>query len=44
MCGFGSPMIIHADRFYALRGNRVNDVGDIATSEQFQSALAACQA
>ena len=32
------------DRFYALRGNRVNDVGDIATSEQFQSALAACQA
>ncbi|WP_457205505.1 hypothetical protein [Nocardioides sp. P5_C9_2] len=44
MCGFGSPMIIHADRFYALRGNRVNDVGDTATSEQFQSALAACQA
>ncbi|KRF30239.1 hypothetical protein [Nocardioides sp. Soil805] len=44
MCGFGSPMIIHDDRFYALRGNRVNDVGDIATSEQFQSALAACQA
>ena len=44
MCGFGSPMIIQADRFYALRGNRVNDVGDIATSEQFQSALAACQA
>ncbi len=44
MCGFGSPMIIHADRYYALRGNRVNDVGDTATSEQFQSALAACQA
>ena len=44
MCGFGSPMIIQADRFYALRGNRINDVGDIATSEQFQSALAACQA
>ena len=44
MCGFGSPMIIHADRFYALRGNRVNDVGDTATSEQFQSALEACQA
>jgi hypothetical protein len=44
MCGFGSPMIIHAERFYALRGNRVNDVGDTATSEQFQSALAACQA
>ncbi|WP_199904976.1 hypothetical protein [Nocardioides sediminis] len=44
MCGFGSPMIIHEDRFYALRGNRVNDVGDTATSEQFQSALEACQA
>lgn len=44
MCGFGSPMIIHADRYYALRGNRVNDVGDTATSEQFQSALEACQA
>lgn len=44
MCGFGSPMIIHEDRYYALRGNRVNDVGDTATSEQFQSALAACQA
>jgi hypothetical protein len=44
MCGFGSPMIIQADRYYALRGNRVNDVGDIATSEQFKSALAACQA
>jgi hypothetical protein len=44
MCGFGSPMIIHDDRFYALRGNRVNDVGDTATSEQFQSALEACQA
>jgi hypothetical protein len=44
MCGFGSPMIIQADRFYALRGNRVNDVGDIATSEQFKDALAACQA
>ena len=44
MCGFGSPMIIQADRFYALRGNRVNDVGDTATSEQFKDALAACQA
>jgi hypothetical protein len=44
MCGFGSPMIIHDDRYYALRGNRVNDIGDTATSEQFQSALAACQA
>jgi hypothetical protein len=44
MCGFGSPMIIHEDRYYALRGNRVNDVGDTATSEQFQSALEACQA
>jgi hypothetical protein len=44
MCGFGSPMIIHEDRYYALRGNRVNDIGDTATSEQFQSALAACQA
>lgn len=44
MCGFGRPMIIHDDRYYALRGNRVNDIGDTATSEQFQSALAACQA
>lgn len=43
-CGFGRPMVTHADRFYAMPGNRVNDVGDLATSAQYKRAKRACLA
>ncbi|PVG83116.1 hypothetical protein DDE18_07255 [Nocardioides gansuensis] len=42
MCGFGRPMVEHDGRFYAMPGNRINDVGDLATSEQYQNAWDAC--
>ena len=42
MCGFGRPMVTHDGRFYAMPGNRINDMGDLRTSEQFKQAKQAC--
>lgn len=43
-CSFGKPIVVFDERFYAVPGKVVNDVEDLASSEQYQSALAACQA
>lgn len=43
-CSFGGAIVTYDGRFYAVVGNRVNDVGDLAASDQFQSALSNCQA
>lgn len=43
-CSFGKPIVVFGERFYAVPGKVVNDVEDLASSEQYQSALAACQA
>jgi hypothetical protein len=44
MCGFGRPMVEHDSRFYAMPGNRINDMGDLSTSKQYQQAKSACLA
>jgi hypothetical protein len=44
MCGFGRPMVEHDGRFYAMPGNRINDMGDLSTSKQYQQAKSACLA
>lgn len=44
MCGFGRPMVEHGGRFYAMPGNRINDMGDLSTSRQYKQARRACQA
>jgi hypothetical protein len=43
-CSFGKPIVTFDDRFYAVPGKVVNDVGNLRTSERYQRALAACQA
>lgn len=43
MCGFGRPLLEHDNRFYAMRGKPINDVGDLSTSEDYQQLLASCQ-
>lgn len=44
MCGFGRPMVEHDGRFYAMPGNRINDMGDLSTSQQYKQAKRACLA
>ena len=44
MCGFGRPMVEHDGRFYAMPGNRINDMGDLSTSKQYKQAKRACLA
>lgn len=43
MCGFGAPLLEQEGRFYAMKGNIINDVGDLATSDEYQQLLASCQ-
>jgi hypothetical protein len=42
-CSLGTPIVEFDDRFYAVPGNVVNDVGDLSTSKQFRNALTSCQ-
>ncbi len=44
MCGFGRPLLEQDGRFYAMKGQQINDVGDLETSDQYQQLLASCQA
>lgn len=43
-CGYGAKFIEHDGRFFALKGNRITDAGDLETSEEYQQLLATCQA
>ena len=43
MCESGQMIVTYAGRFYAVPGRVINDVGHLANSKQYQSAMASCQ-
>ncbi|MCW2834925.1 MAG: hypothetical protein JWN68_2878 [Nocardioides sp.] len=43
-CGYGAKFLEQEGRFFAIKGNRITDAGDLETSEEYQQILAACQA
>jgi hypothetical protein len=43
-CEFGKKMVLYNDRFWAVRGGKVNDAdGPLKDSEDFRADLASCQ-
>ena len=44
-CEFGKKLVTHADRFWAVRGGKVNDAnGPLKDSQDYQDDLASCRA
>ena len=43
-CGYGATFIEHEGRFFAMKGNRITDAGDLETSDEYQQLLTTCQA
>lgn len=43
-CGYGATFFEHDGRFFALKGNRITDAGDLETSDEYQQLLTTCQA
>jgi hypothetical protein len=43
-CGYGAKFLEQDGRFFAIKGNRITDAGDLETNEDYQQILAACQA
>lgn len=43
-CEFGKKLVTYADRFWAVRGGRINDAhGPLQDSEDYRNDLASCQ-
>jgi hypothetical protein len=43
-CGYGAKFLEQEGRFFAIKGNRITDAGDLETSDDYQQLLATCQA
>lgn len=43
-CGYGAKFLEQEGRFFAIKGNRITDAGDLETSEEYRQLLATCQA
>jgi hypothetical protein len=43
-CEFGKKLVTHADRYWAVRGGKVNDAkGPLKDSQDYRDDLASCQ-
>lgn len=43
-CGYGAKFLEQDGRFFAIKGSRITDAGELETNEEYQQILAACQA
>jgi len=41
-CESGQQIVTYDGRFYAVPGRRINDVGDLETSADYQAAITSC--